>query len=169
VHAGEGGRTRTPHQLEQTPLGACGLRVAREVGDHDVVDAVVLAGLRQARLDAHGVHAVVLPADLHDLARVVAVDEVLVKDLLPRALRDHPEHLGEHVDARLEDHHSAVILVLAAIPGHGDVPLGQVQFQQSLDPGAEDVGVRIHEDHPFEGQAEAINLLETVMPTPQEL
>mmetsp|Transcript_71108 Transcript_71108/g.192225 ORF Transcript_71108/g.192225 Transcript_71108/m.192225 type:complete len:266 (-) Transcript_71108:228-1025(-) len=167
----QGGGVGAPHELEQPPLCRGGLRMASEVGDHGVLAAVVLARLCLAWLDAHRVHAVEDPVDLHDLATVVRIDQVLVKDLLPPALRDHVEHLFKHLDVRLEEHHPAIVLVLAAVLSHGDVVNGgQLQFgHQVIDAVPKNVCVRVHEQHPLKGQAESINLLETIMPTPQKL
>mmetsp|Transcript_1615 Transcript_1615/g.4147 ORF Transcript_1615/g.4147 Transcript_1615/m.4147 type:complete len:331 (+) Transcript_1615:739-1731(+) len=171
VHAGQGGGARTSHQLEQPPLGGGGLRMTGEVGDHGVLAAVVLARLCLAWLDAHRVHAVEHAVDRKDLAFVVVIDQGLVKDLFPPALRDHQEHRLKHLEVRLEDHHPAVVLVLAAVLSHGDVVNGgQLQFgHQVIDAVPKNVCVRVHEQHPLKGQAESINLLETIMPTPQKL
>mmetsp|Transcript_38679 Transcript_38679/g.87806 ORF Transcript_38679/g.87806 Transcript_38679/m.87806 type:complete len:232 (+) Transcript_38679:1017-1712(+) len=142
-----------------------------EVGDHGVLAAVVLARLCLAWLDAHRVHAVEHAVDRKDLAFVVVIDQGLVKDLFPPALRDHQEHRLKHLEVRLEDHHPAVVLVLAAVLRHGDVVFGgQLHLgHQPLDVASENVCVRIKEQHPLEGQAEDIDLLEAIMPTPQEL
>mmetsp|Transcript_71110 Transcript_71110/g.192239 ORF Transcript_71110/g.192239 Transcript_71110/m.192239 type:complete len:266 (-) Transcript_71110:228-1025(-) len=167
----QGGGVGAPHELEQPPLCRGGLRMASEVGDHGVLAAVVLARLCLAWLDAHRVHAVEDPVDLHDLATVVRIDQVLVKDLLPPALRNHYEHRPKNLDVRLEEHHSTIVLILAAVPRHGDVVNGgHLHFsQQPPDFIFKDVCVRVHEQHPLKGQAESINLLETIMPTPQKL
>mmetsp|Transcript_88794 Transcript_88794/g.234824 ORF Transcript_88794/g.234824 Transcript_88794/m.234824 type:complete len:308 (-) Transcript_88794:232-1155(-) len=171
VHAGQGGGARTSHQLEQPPLGGGGLRMTGEVGDHGVLAAVVLARLCLAWLDAHRVHAVEHAVDRKDLAFVVVIDQGLVKDLFPPALRDHQEHRLKHLEVRLEDHHPAVVLVLAAVLSHGDVVNGgQLQFgHQVIDAVPKNVCVRVHEKYPLEGQAESIDFLETIMPPPQEL